>query len=314
MTSQKPITRRWRKNIRARLENWLPDKLENDEWANHSYRDIAHQIGMSHYAVYQHLPSLVAEMTGRTAQAVRAVRDRRSKQSYSTPFVHYCIQQFHQTGRSIEAIASLVGCSDATTRGYTHAPCVELPSDTGGWKISDELRQVLADELGIGISPDGTTHKLDEASEQDHPLAENSGAPSISTAGDQPTQTKGFKINAAPREDVSNTTINTDTGHPLSNRQSSVPHDKDAQLPDIVIYIVQQLYSKGYSIDGILREEKLNLTKAQVLKCLDHRTVGLPDHIDPYYESVMNQRQLYPTTPTPREFQDDNRFFWGDTK
>ena len=159
----------------------------------------------------------------------------------------------------------------------------------------------------------------EETPQQDRALAENSGAPSISTAGDTPTQPSGvpadrFEIDAAPREDVSNTTINTDTGHPLSNRQSSVPRDKDAQLPDIVIYIVQQLYSKGYRIDGILREEKLNLTKAQVLKCLDHRTVGLPDHIDPYYESVMNQRQLYPTTPAPREFQDDNRFFWGDTK
>ena len=164
MARVKRQKRRRLKSVKERLTEWLQDKLEGDQWAGFSYRDIEKETQVSHQAAYAEVLRLVAGRTGRTIEEVRAVRRDRSIRHHATPLAIYSIQELREKGWKLKAIANLVGLSQGSVRKYIGSPNVELPSDTAGREISDELRQVLADELRIGISPDGTTHKLDDAS------------------------------------------------------------------------------------------------------------------------------------------------------
>ena len=353
MAGVKRRKRRRTKSVKGKLTEWLQDKLEGDKWAEYSCREIGGQAKVSHEAASREVPRLVAEITERPLQEVQAVRVRLWKRSHATPFEIFSLQQLRQKGWTLKNIANLVGLSPTGVRKHTLAPCVELPSNTSEREISDQLRQVLADELGIGISPDGTTHRLDrpsppaehvdearqddlkaeapelstpppeseiaplaneESLKQDSDIVQNTGAPRSPTATDSLTQSSNnpvhAKIDAAPLEKVSSDTEDTDIGQKPVKKASPAPHDENVELPDdIVIYIVQQLSQKGYSVPAILRENIPNLTEALVFKCLDHPRMPMPDGIDPNYEPIMNQRQLFPKPYAHPE--DENRFFWG---
>ena len=138
--------------IALRLERWLGDKLDGNQWAHYSYREIAKEIGASHHAVHQNLIRLVAKMTGRQLDELRALRQREPIQHYNPKFVCFCIQQLHDREWNYKDILFLLGVSPTTLDNCIRAPRVELPPDTGGWYVPDELRRVLKDELKIRVT------------------------------------------------------------------------------------------------------------------------------------------------------------------
>ena len=319
--------KRRKKSTKDKLASWLRDKLDGDQWAEFTAAEIAKQAKVPRKSVSRFLIPLVAEMAERSLDEARSVHERKWKHPTTTPITIFCIQQLRQKGWVLKDVASQVSSSYGTVRKYTLAPHVELPPDTTGWEVSDQLRQVLADELGIGIRPDGTTYRLGEASSQDaatSPALDTSvsnEAESASPAKEEPSKqdTDILQTSRAPDSPAAADTPTqsdnlvdgkTDAGSRAKN--TFPPYDKTVELPEpTVIYIVQKLYQKGNDIDAILGEGILKLrSEAQVYKCLDHPEIPFPDYIDPNYERIMHERQLFPQESEPAEEEDPDRFFW----
>lgn len=318
--------KRRRKSTKGKFASWLRDKLDGDQWAEFPAAEIAAQAKVHRKAVSRLLIPLVSELTERPLDEVRSVHERRWKHPHTSPFTIFCIQQLRQKKWSLNDITSLVEFSYTTVRTHSLASLVELPPDTTGYEVSDQLRRVLADELGIGIRPDGTTYRLGEASSQDaakSPALDTSvsnEAESASPAKEEPSKqdTDILQTSRAPDSPAAADTPTqsdnlvdgkTDAGSRAKN--TFPPYDKTVELPEpTVIYIVQKLYQKGNDVDAILGEGILKLrSEAQVYKCLDHPEIPFPDYINPNYERIMHERQLFPQESAPAEEDDRDRFF-----
>ena len=302
-------------NIERRLKKWIENNLEGDRWVKFSWNEIGEQARVSRKLAFRKVRPLVAEMTDRTLEEVQEIHRRQWQSSQATPFDVFCVQQLRQKDRekwTFKRIVSLVGFGYATVHKHAHASHIEMPPDTGGREVSDQLRQVLADELGIGINPDGSTHTLDQSLSADIEEPHETHQASLE-ASELGTTTPHESESASPaNEELSeqDCAVVENSGAPHS--PSTDKHDKliriiqlidqvvskylvlvdenDDLIDPTLIYIVQQLYGKGCPVVAILRERRLNLrTKAQVYGCLSHEPMSLPEHIDLKYQPIIDQ-------------------------
>ena len=313
--------------IKRRLKKWVGNRLDCDEWVGFPRAEIAKQAKVSKKAVSRELLHVVANVTDRSIEVVQEIHRCRWESKSATPFDIFCIQHLRQKDPkkwTFERIASLVGFSYTTVRNHTNTPTMGLPPDTSGKEISDELREVLAEELGIGINPDGTTHRLNQVltgyMEKPHEVRQDDlGAevsqPDVTAVGVSELKTP---VKEEPPQQDSDIAENTDALH---SPRAGYAHPRlshygdNVRLPErILIYIVQRLHEKSDCVDAIVREG-LPVTEAQVYKCLDHQRIPMPDHIPPNYERLMIERQLYPIEPMSQADEDHDKFLWrGDDK
>ena len=304
-------------SVETRLKEWVEPWLDGDRWAELSYHEIGRLTNISHTSVQLHLPRIVAEMTGRDESYVRAIRKRRSQKGYSPPFVQHISQQLHLRGLSYNKVADLIGASSRTVGRHVKAPHIDLPPDTGGWKISHKLRRVLKEELKIVISPDGTTRKIEKTIAGDPekpPVHEHRQGDLETKPSEQDTGPRRIPDRRPPAHEESSKQVSppvrrsstlrvptvpaTSTyrpHYPVDREFGARPREDVESLGETVKFIVVELHHKRMSVEEILkifREWEFDITEAQVRKCGTLELNPRPDVIDLRYAPLMRRHGL----------------------